>query len=251
MIRVVPIRIRLALALAIALTAGAVCRAGEAVAPATSPSAKPVVSFQSVRDRARDLAARDYRPEPNKLPEVLKKLSYDDYQDIRFRSEQGPWPNERLEFTLQFFHPGYLYQDPVVIHLLEEGQVRDFEFSPQQFDYGRVTFPEPLPRDLHLAGLRVLYPVNHPRKQDEVASFIGASYFRLLGARQLNGASMRGLAINTAEPGGEEFPALPNSGSRNPAPSPRFSRSWPCWTVRASPVLIASSSNPQRQLPLR
>ena len=100
----------------------------------------------------------------------------------------------------------YLYQDPVLIHLVEEGQVRDFDFSPQQFDYGRVHFPEPLPQDIHFAGLRVLYPVNHPRKQDEVASFIGASYFRLLGARQRYGASFRGLAIDTAEPSGEEFP---------------------------------------------
>ena len=94
----------------------------------------------------------------------------------------------------------------MLIHLVEEGQTRDFGFSPRQFDYGRVHFPEPLPQDLHFPGLRVLYPVNSPRKQDEVASFIGASYFRLLGARQRYGASLRGLAIDTAEPSGEEFP---------------------------------------------
>jgi glucans biosynthesis protein len=63
-----------------------------------------------------------------------------------------------------------------------------------------------LPPGLHFAGLRVLYPLNAPAKQDEVAAFVGASYFRLLGAGQRYGASARGLAINTAEPGGEEFP---------------------------------------------
>jgi periplasmic glucans biosynthesis protein len=192
--------------LAVVVVGGAVCLAGGAVAPETPPPVPPAVSFQSLRERARTLAARDYRPEPNKLPESLKKLSYDDYQAIRFRPEQGPWHNEHLQFTLAFFHPGYLYQDSVLIHLVEEGQVRDFDFSSQQFDYGPVHFPEPLSRDIHFAGLRVLYPVNHPRKQDEVASFIGASYFRLLGARQRYGASFRGLAIDTAEPGGEEFP---------------------------------------------
>jgi glucans biosynthesis protein len=198
--------VRLAAALAIALVEGAVCLASEAVAPATPPSAQPVVSFDTVRERARTLASREYHPEPDKLPEVLKKLGYDDYQMIRFRPEEGPWHNQGLEFTLQFFHPGYLYQDPVLIHLVEDGQVRDFNFSPDQFDYDRVRFPAPLPRDLHFAGLRVLYPVNHPGKQDEVATFIGASYFRLLGARQRYGASFRGLAIDTAEPSGEEFP---------------------------------------------
>ncbi len=141
---------RLTTCLAVVVVAGAVCSAGEAVAPVTPPPVPPAVSFQSLRERARTLAARDYRPEPSKLPESLKKLGYDDYQVIRFRPEQGPWHNEQLDFTLEFFHPGYLYQDPVLIHLVEEGQVRDFDFSPQQFDYGRVHFPEPLPRDIHL-----------------------------------------------------------------------------------------------------
>ena len=188
------------------MVAGAVCLAGEAAAPVTPPPAAPLVSFQTLRERARALAAKDYRPEPNKLPESLKKLGYDDYQCIHFRPEHRPWHNEPLEFTLEFYHPGFLYQDPVLIHLVEEGQVRDFDFSPEQFDYGRVHFPEALPQGLHFPGLRVLYPVNNPRKQDEVASFIGASYFRLLGARQRYGASFRGLAIDTGEPSGEEFP---------------------------------------------
>jgi len=190
----------------VGLVTGGVCLGSEAVAPATPSSAKPAISFQSVRERARTLAARDYHPEPNKLPDSLKKLGYDDYQLIRFRPERGPWHTEQLDFTLQCFHPGYLYQDPVLIHLVEEGQIHDFEFSPDQFDYDRVRFPAPLPRDIPFAGLRVLYPLNEPRKQDEVATFIGASYFRVLGERQRYGASLRGLAIDTAEPSGEEFP---------------------------------------------
>jgi glucans biosynthesis protein len=36
--------------------------------------------------------------------------------------------------------------------------------------------------------------------------FLGASFFRLLGARQSFGTSARALAIDTAEPSGEEFP---------------------------------------------
>ncbi len=194
-------------AIGIGLVAGTLCFAAEGIAPVTTAEpGRAAFSFQTIRERARALAAKEYRPEPNKLPDFLKKLTYSDYQAIRFRTEQAPWRNPPLKFTLQFFHPGYLYQDPAVIHLVEDGQVRDFDFSPDQFDYGRLVFPQPLPRDLRFAGLRVLYPVNHPRKQDEIASFVGASYFRVLGARQRYGASMRGLAIDTAEPSGEEFP---------------------------------------------
>lgn len=164
------------------------------------------MTFQSLCGRARTLAAHDYHPEPVKLPESLRKLSYDDYQAIRFVPAEGPWYPEHLDFTFQFYHPGYLFQEPVLIHLVDAAGIRDFAFSPRQFDYGRVHFPEPLPPDLHFSGLRVLYPLNQPGKQDEVASFIGASFFRLLGVGQKYGASFRGLAMDTAEPGGEEFP---------------------------------------------
>ncbi len=77
--------------LVVVVVAGTVCLAGEAVAPETPPPVAAVVSFESLRERARTLAAREYRPQLNKLPEFLKKLSYDDYHVIRFRPDQGPW----------------------------------------------------------------------------------------------------------------------------------------------------------------
>ncbi|MFX8680948.1 glucan biosynthesis protein, partial [Acinetobacter baumannii] len=40
----------------------------------------------------------------------------------------------------------------------------------------------------------------------EYVVFQGASYFRSIGRGQTYGISARGLAINTARPGGEEFP---------------------------------------------
>jgi glucans biosynthesis protein len=175
-----------------------------------SPSAtvrpEPPFSFDTVRERARQLARKPFQADSAKIPEFLKGLSYDRYQAIRYRPEEDPWFREKLPFTLQFFHPGNIYQDAVLIHLVDGETVTNFGFSPDQFDYGKNRFPEPVPRNLHFAGLRVLYPVNSPRKQDEVAAFVGASYFRIIGARQVFGASARGLAIDTAEPTGEEFP---------------------------------------------
>jgi glucans biosynthesis protein len=169
--------------------------------------AQPRFSYQFLSDRARTMADTEFRPENRpELPEILKKLSYDDYQKIRFLAEQGPWRGEGLKFSLQCFHRGFIYQDPVRIHLIEQGQVRDFQFSSGQFDYGGKSLDATLPADLNFAGLRVLYPMNAPDKQDEVVAFLGASYFRLIGAHQRYGASARGLAIDTAEASGEEFP---------------------------------------------
>jgi glucans biosynthesis protein len=168
---------------------------------------QPAFTYSMLREKARALAAADYHPETNpELPESLKKLTYDDYQAIRFIPTQGPWQGENLRFTFQFFHRGFIYHDAVRIHLLEQNQAHDFLFSKSQFEYIKKVPEGPLPADLGFAGVRILYPLNLQGKQDEVASFLGASYFRLIGAHQRYGASARGLAIDTAEPTGEEFP---------------------------------------------
>jgi glucans biosynthesis protein len=151
------------------------------------------------------------------MPAYLKKLSYDDFQAIRFRRGAGPWEADKLRFHFEFFHPGFLYQDEVIIHLVDDGGVKDFQFSQALFEYGTNRFPEPLPSTLHFAGLRMLYPVNLPTKEDEVASFVGASYFRLLGKGQRYGVSARALAIDTAEPSGEEFPRFTEFWIEKPA----------------------------------
>ncbi len=48
--------------------------------------------------------------------------------------------------------------------------------------------------------------------------FQGASYFRAVGQHLLYGLSARGLAINTAEPSGEEFPTFTHFWIERPAP---------------------------------
>ncbi len=61
-------------------------------------------SFDTARELARSLAAKDFKPEQNTdLPEVLKSLTYDQYQSIRFRPEQSLWQDDHLRFIAQFF----------------------------------------------------------------------------------------------------------------------------------------------------
>jgi glucans biosynthesis protein len=164
-------------------------------------------SFAAARDLARALAAKDFQPPQNAdLPDELKKLDYDQYQAIRFRPEHNLWKDDHVRFAVQFFQRGYLFQDPVKIHVIDGGRVRDVAFSPEDFDYGTNRIPKDLPGKLQFGGFRLLYPLNSPQKMDEVTEFLGASYFRVLGAGQRYGSSMRGLAIDTAEPTGEEFP---------------------------------------------
>jgi glucans biosynthesis protein len=106
-----------------------------------------------------------------------------------------------------FFHRGRYHPQPVRIHEVgADGIERAVPWRAADFDYGKnriVTGGWP---DLGHAGFRVHYPLNSPAYKDELVVFLGASYFRMLGAGQAYGLSARGLAIDTVGGSGEEFP---------------------------------------------
>lgn len=170
--------------------------------------------FEGLRYRARQLAARPYTRSAE-VPAVLTRLSYDDYRNIAFNPRQTLWRREHLPFELQFYHPGFIYNHPVHISLVEGGETAPVAFSRKYFEYRNgLELPE-LPDDTGFAGLRILGSLNQP--QDELISFLGGSYFRALCLRSVYGLSARGLAINTADPAGEEFPSFEEFWVEQPA----------------------------------
>jgi glucans biosynthesis protein len=175
------------------------------LAPAAEDSEEPL--FIHVIEQARTLAAQPYASVSVQLPQPLAELDYDRYRNLRFQPARSLWHRERL-FEIQFFHLGFLYREPVPIHVVEDGIVRSLPFDKDMFDYGKAGLQDYFPTDLGFAGLRIHYPLHRPDYADEVAVFLGASYFRMVGRNQTYGISARGLAIDTALPTGEEFPAF-------------------------------------------
>lgn len=176
-------------------------------APEASAEVTPAKLFNQVVERARQLASQPYE-EPEKLDsEALGNLQYEDFQKIRFRQEAALWRDEAL-FEVQFFHMGFLFQSPVGMNVLENGEVRPLPFRKSNFRYDGEGVEEKVPEDLGYAGFRIHYPLNNPEYKDELAVFLGASYFRLLARDQVYGLSARGLAVDTALPSGEEFPSF-------------------------------------------
>ena len=151
------------------------------------------------------LASKPYVQRPVNVPAPLLKLNYDQYRDIRFRPEEALWRRDHLPFELQFFHPGFSFDRTVPINIVRGNTVEAMPFSSALFSYGSNKVPS-LPATLGFAGFRILYPLNKPG--DELGAFLGVSYFRFLCQRAFYGLSARGLAINTGEPGGEEFPVF-------------------------------------------
>jgi glucans biosynthesis protein len=189
--------------------------AGLAAACLRSLAADEVFDFEVLRYDAKMLAAKPYAPRPSSVPEALLKLSYDQFRDIRFRPAESLWRRDRLPFELQFFHPGFNFDQTVQISIVRGNAVDRVPFSPALFDYGMNRVPS-VRSTMGFAGFRILYPLNKPG--DEIGAFLGASYFRFVCQRAVYGLSARGLAINTGEPGGEEFPVFREFWVERPLP---------------------------------
>lgn len=181
--------------------------------PQPDPEMTPEKLFERVIERAKALAGSAYSAPQSPLPDKLKNLSYSDYRDIRYRNEYALWRDDRL-FEVQFFHPGFLYDQPVEMYVLKGGRIDEIGFDPAMFTYenGAAPLKELVagidPEKMGFAGFSLHYPINTPDVKDEIVAFLGASYFRLVGRGQEYGVSARGLAVNTATQGGEEFPAF-------------------------------------------
>jgi glucans biosynthesis protein len=154
--------------------------------------------------KAQALSKEPFNAHNNNLPEPLRKIGYDEWRDMRFNAAKSLWAGE--PFSVQFFHPGFIYQEPVIINYVEKNKTARIPFSADLFDYSQSTNKRLLVDDVGFAGFRVHYPINSLEYADEIVSFLGASYFRALGKNLAYGISARGLAIDTAEPSGEEFP---------------------------------------------
>jgi glucans biosynthesis protein len=167
------------------------------------PGDAAAFSDGTVRGLARELARRPFRAPDATLPRSLANLGYDEYRALRFDPQRALWRNADFGFQVQLFHRGFLYRHRVALYEVAERQARPIPYDPTAFALGEREHPA---GDFGHAGFRIHFPLHRPDVSDEVAAFLGASYFRAVGKNVTYGLSARGLAIKTADPGGEEFP---------------------------------------------
>ncbi len=163
-------------------------------------------SLDDISARAGKLAGKSYAAPKSNLPAALRDMKFADYQQIHFREDKAWWADRKTPFQLYFFHQGMHFDLPVKINEITATGVKEITYDPASFDFGNLKVDPADLGNLGFAGFRVLYPLNSSDKRDEVATFLGASYFRVVGKNQVFGLSARGLAIDTAVPSGEEFP---------------------------------------------
>jgi glucans biosynthesis protein len=157
--------------------------------------------------RAADLAKQAHVPPAHGGGGEQQRLTYDQYRSIRFQPANAIWLHENRNFAVDLYYPGFIFDTPVNVNLVVGKTARQVLFRNDLFNYS----PEvPIDGSEHSAysGFRVRAPLNDPDRMDEFLAFQGASYFRAVAREQHYGVSARGIAVRTARPEGEEFPAF-------------------------------------------
>lgn len=175
---------------------------------------------QTVKNRARTLAAKDYAPRP-KIPQEWEQISYDQYRKIWFDPRNALWENTNRPQRLDVFPPGLYYGQAIEINVVEESAASPLVFDLEAFDR-TDQFPDlPLNEHMGYSGMRLRADLRNSSAFSEYAVFQGASYFRGIGTGEIYGLSARGLALKTGDPMGEEFPDFIAFWIETPEPTDR------------------------------
>jgi glucans biosynthesis protein len=169
----------------------------------------PPAFFPLLIERARGLGSAPPRPSGAvDLPPSLRDIDFETYRTIRFRPDRSLWRGEPGQFEAQFFHMGFGYREPVAMFVVDGQSAQPFPFSSALFSYDGAPKPPFFAGGSEggFTGFRLHTALNRPDYRDEFIVFQGASYFRAVAKGEAYGLSGRGLAIDTGEPSGEEFP---------------------------------------------
>ncbi|WP_437610756.1 glucan biosynthesis protein G [Erwinia sp. V71] len=191
---------------------------GAAVLLSLYASSSWAFSIDDVAKQAQELAGKGFETPKSNLPSQFREMKFADYQQIQFNHDKAYWSKLKTPFKLEFYHQGMYFDMPVKLNEVTATSVREIKYNPDLFTFGNVKHDPETVKNLGYAGFKVLYSLNSKDKHDEIGSFLGASYFRVIGGDQVYGLSARGLAIDTALPSGEEFPRFKEYWIERPKP---------------------------------
>jgi len=173
-------------------------------------------SFDALMSNARTLATRPFAPPPPLPRAVLDRIDYEAHGKIKFKPDMALFAGGPGAYPVTFFHLGRYFQTPVHMYVLDDGSAKASEivYDPRYFEMPKDSPAHELPKGAGFAGFR--FQESRLGDQDKLSwkkndwtAFLGASYFRAIGALYQYGLSARGIAIDVAvadRP--EEFPSF-------------------------------------------
>ena len=202
---------------------GAAALAGQGQALPMFKGAPQPFSRAWLKDQARAMAAKPYAP-MKEVPQEWQDLSYDQYRSIWFNTQKALWSDEARPFQMDFFHPGLYFPRAVEINIVESGIAKTLAFDLSLFDKTDASPELPVDDTMGYSGFRLRSELRKPGQFEEFLVFQGASYFRAIGTGQNYGLSARGLALNTGDAAGEEFPDFTHFYVEAPEAGDRMTR---------------------------
>jgi periplasmic glucans biosynthesis protein len=172
-----------------------------------------------------DSLARRRADEPYKAPEkrvddALAGLTYEQYsRAIVYKEEEAIWRKDGVSFWLEPYHTaGAFYAFPVELFSVEAGRAIKIPYAAQAFDFNPPAKPPATPSQSDFAGFHALAQIDRAGLFRDFLIFLGATNFRSIGSGQVFGVSARAFAINTGQPGGEDFPLFRSFWIERPKP---------------------------------
>lgn len=173
---------------------------------ASAPSADGAAfRHDEVVAEARALAQRGYAAPPL-APDSLRDLPYEVFNQIRVNPSWEAPPKSVGPFRIEVLPTGYLFHHQVNVFIITGGQASQVAPTSGHFSAPTPELEQALSAASGFSGFRALIPLNRRDQMDEFLVFQGGSYFRAISAGQIFGLSARGLAVDVAEPTGEELP---------------------------------------------
>ena len=184
---------------------------------AAEPLGQPVpFSADTVVKMAVELASKPFKAPEAPLPSIFSDLTFDQYASIRRVPGAAIWSDQKLGFSLEPLHRGFVYTTPITINIVENGMAQKVIYEAANFDFGKLEPPAVL-GDLGFSGLRILKASE--QGFEDAAIFQGASFYRARAHAQPFGVTARGLAIWTGDEPGEEFPLFREFWVEKPNPA--------------------------------
>ncbi|MDR2461328.1 MAG: glucan biosynthesis protein [Deltaproteobacteria bacterium] len=167
----------------------------------------PGFTFAQLEALAGSKTNHPFTPQRGAENKFLSGMREETWRSISYDSSQRLWGDDNSNFEVSFFHPGFIYDQFVSIHAVENGSVRTLEFSPHKFSYPEAGVKENAQAQaLGFAGFSIHFPRNEASTMAETVIFLGANHFQAAARHSQFGQTARGLMINPGEPEGEEFP---------------------------------------------
>lgn len=164
-------------------------------------------SADILTERAAEIAQRPFEMRPSPAPEVTARIDYSAHGGVQYRRDEALFADAGGSYPITFFPLGQYFPRPVKMFAVSGGASAPVRYAPDLFDIPAGNVIGELPDDAGFAGFRI----HEDRDRDDWrtqdwAAFLGASYFRAIGALGQYGISARGLCVNAATGGPEEFP---------------------------------------------